>query len=108
MKTLKHLLLFAAFPASFFGQSIQLTNMNNGQNIAPNAVIMATVNAEAHLLISIDIKNTSTATKNYIVKRYDMHLNRQGLAYFCVGGSCFNNATIVSPPVQLNGGQKTS
>jgi hypothetical protein len=81
--------------------------------VAPNATIYMHVAAESNIKVTLDIKNTSTSTKMYNVKRYDVKLNATATAtaaaYFCFAGNCYAQSTMVSPSaLTLTAGQKAS
>lgn len=75
---------------------IVINQANNG-TITPNTVINLTTSPNNNTNITFDVKNTSTSTKKYVVKRYDVLLNTGANAYFCFAGNCYGPPTMVSP-----------
>jgi len=91
--------------------SIQVTD--NGNLVAPNGTVIAVTTASGNTKVYFDIKNTSNSTKSYNVKRFDVLLHTAGTstadAYFCFGGTCYGDVTMVSPtPLTLNAGESAS
>lgn len=101
----------AALSAGLFAQSsILLKHIdNNNAVIAPNSILYKATSPNHTTHFDVDITNTSSSTISYNVKRYDMKLNTGAVAYFCFGGSCYDNSTFVSPnALSLNAGQSAS
>jgi len=89
--------------------SMQLINTSNSTTITPNATVQLYTAASSNTNIIVDIKNTSSQTKSYIVIRYDITLNTGASAYFCFAGNCYGPPTIVSPVgLTLTPGQSAS
>lgn len=106
------LIVLTALTSAAFAQSSIQVKCAELQNtvISPNSVIygFATV-PEGNVKINFDVKNTSNATKTYIVKRYDATLNNQAEAYFCFAGQCYGASTYSSPySLTLTAGQSAS
>jgi len=111
------ILAFATFSLALFAQtSIQVTNITN-----TNSPVMVGINSDLYTSthkyitsdITFDIKNTSSTTsKTYVIKRYDILLNitsqDTAKAHFCFGGSCFGAETYVSPPLTFTPNQSAS
>lgn len=109
----KHLLIaLTMLSAGLLAQagSIQLRWIdNNNALISPNEILYMTTGANHTTHFDVDVTNTSSSQHAYNVKRYDMILNQDALAYFCSGGSCYGPESFVSPnPIALNGGQSAS
>ncbi len=101
------LVLFSA--AMFAQSSIQLKDLQVNVALAPNATVVASTVAEVITKIDFDIKNISSSTQYYQVKRYDILLNTDASAYFCFSGSCYGDQTLVSPTsLTLTAGQSAS
>ena len=81
--------------------TIQLSNNGTLSQLAPNEVILVSVEPESNAKVTIDIKNTGSTTQSYNAKRYDVLLNSDATstaqAYFCIAGSCYGPPTIISP-----------
>jgi len=77
--------------------SFIVINQANSGTITPNSVINLTTSPNNNTNITFDVKNTSTSTKKYIVKRYDALLNSGANAYFCFAGNCYGPPTMLSP-----------
>lgn len=77
--------------------SFIVINQTNNGTITPNTVINLTTSPNNNTNITFDVKNTSTSTKKYIVKRYDALLNAGANAYFCFAGNCYGPPTMLSP-----------
>src|SRR6478672_1398171 len=101
---MKKLLLLAlvAISVSVNAQSsIALAFDKTFQPIAPNAILLYTTTPNSILTITLDIKNVSSTTHTYDVKRYDITLNKvnsdntEAEAYFCFAGSCYGASTMV-------------
>lgn len=108
---MKHffLCLTIVFSLSGFSQSsIVLTNNGTASTLAPNAIINLTTAANQNYKVTLDIKNTSTTTKSYDAKRYDVSLNNGAAAYFCFAGTCYGPPTYSAGPLTLNGSQSAS
>ncbi|MEO0075999.1 MAG: T9SS type A sorting domain-containing protein [candidate division WOR-3 bacterium] len=96
-KNLLHL-IFALFIIMNKAQvSFEVLNTSNNGTVAPNTVINLTTSPNNNTNITFDVKNISTSTKKYIVKRYDLTLNAGANAYFCFAGNCYGPPTIISP-----------
>ncbi|MCX8080599.1 MAG: T9SS type A sorting domain-containing protein [Bacteroidia bacterium] len=88
------------FLITLFGlnaQSFLVTNISNNSTITPNSTITVNTSPNANIKVTFDVKNTSSQTKNYIAKRYDILLNAGANAYFCFAGNCYGPSTMVSP-----------
>lgn len=77
--------------------SFEVLNTSNNTTVIPNSVINLTTSPHNNVNITFDIKNISTSTKKYIVKRYDVILNSGASAYFCFAGNCYGPPTLISP-----------
>jgi type IX secretion system substrate protein len=104
------ILALAAFSANLSAQSMQLRHVENGNLVlGPNANIYESTAANHNTHLNIDVTNMSSTAKSYNVKRYDAILNPNASAYFCFGGSCYTDQTMVSPsPLPLNAGESAS
>lgn len=109
---MKKLLLFPLFCLALGASaqsSIQLSNYDDSGIISPNSAIMLGTNASSQTKYNIDVRNTSSSTKKYLAKRYDLTLNSGAVAYYCFAGSCYGPGTIESPDTLLLGaGQAAS
>jgi hypothetical protein len=101
---MKKLLLIAS--TLFFGfanlnaqTSIQLTNNSTGTPITNNIVFLEDVATGGQSHVYIQLKNISSSTVIYGVKKYDITINPGGDAYFCWGGQCFPTTTTITPAV---------
>jgi hypothetical protein len=102
MKRTLILLLACASFAAHSQKSIQVKNMNSGQTLAPNAIVIAKVTEPfENVKVTFDIKNISSSTKTYYARRYDVFLNITAAdtakAYFCFAGSCYDPSVQESP-----------
>jgi hypothetical protein len=87
--------------------SIEITNGSFGGYIVNNDVITDDVTAGNQSHIYISIKNVSSSTKTYGLRRTDIILNPGADAYFCFAGTCYVPAVTTSPNnVTLNAGQQ--
>ncbi|WP_317899315.1 T9SS type A sorting domain-containing protein [Aurantibacillus circumpalustris] len=93
-----------------FAQStIELKDMDNNVTLSPNAIINAVTSAGNSKHINLDIKNTGSTTQSYNVKRYNITLNNDAVAYFCFAGTCYGDQTFFSPTsLTLTAGQNAS
>lgn len=88
--------------------SIELTNGSAGGLILNNSFITEDVAAGGQSHVYIQLKNISSTSKTYALKRTDVILNSGADAYFCFGGQCFPTTTTMTPManyVTLNAGQ---
>ncbi len=112
----KSLFILASFFAlnSFSQSSIQLSSRTGTNNFAPlvGTTIDLTTSAADETDIDIDIKNVSSVSKNYIVKRYDIMLHTitttTADAHFCFNLSCYLASTYTAGPTNLGPGVSTS
>ncbi len=89
--------------------TILVTNITGGGTITPNQIINVITSANNQTKVTFDIKNTSTSTKTYNAKRYDVILNTGASAYFCFAGTCYGNSILISQtPIILNANQSAS
>lgn len=94
---------------NFAQNSIQLRNVATNATLAPNAIINLSTTASSNTQLTFDIKNTSSSSKSYNAKRYDVTLNSGADAYFCFAGTCYGSGTTVSPTaLNLAAGQSAS
>lgn len=114
---MKKLLLIAPLVLSLTvaaQSSMQIFNIsNNNAQVVMNQTIYLTTTPAGNVQQTFDVKNISSNTKTYSVKRYDMILHgsatETAVAYFCFGGNCYGNTTTVSPnSLSLNGNQSAS
>jgi hypothetical protein len=77
--------------------SIQLTNNSTGDPITNNIVFLEDVATGGQSHVYIELKNISSSSVTYAVKKYDITINPGGDAYFCWGGQCFPTSTTVTP-----------
>lgn len=116
---MKKLLLFV--PLAFVSLSLsaqtsfRLINYGTGATVTPNATINVLTQPETNFKVTIDVLNTTAGTQSFTAKRYDMLLNTAtgdvtvANAYFCFGGTCYDNSTLISPyNLVLTTGQKAS
>jgi hypothetical protein len=96
--------------ASIFAQSsIELKDIDTSLLLAPNDTILAFTNSESSTHVNLDIKNISATDQHYNVKRYNVLLNTDAIAYFCFAGTCYGDQTFVSPTsLTLTAGQSAS
>lgn len=98
----------------FSQSSITLTQLAPSATISANTTVVATTTVGATTTIDFDVTNNSTATKSYIVKRYDIILNSVAStstiadAYFCFAGNCYPSTTTVSAVITLTANQSAS
>ena len=112
----KSLIILASFFAlnGFSQSSIQLSSRTGTNNFAAltSMTIDLTTAPNAETDIDIDIKNISSSTKSYNVKRYDILLHTAASttadAHFCFNQSCFGAGTYSNGAVTLNPGISTS
>jgi hypothetical protein len=104
------LLLSVAFGFGALAQStIKLTLYGKSYTISPNEVIHIKTKANGTTITEIDITNTGSTTNQYKVKRMDVLLNTDALAYFCFGGNCYTENIFTSPDADtLAPGQSAS
>jgi hypothetical protein len=87
--------------------SLEISNNSQGGLIQNNDVITDDVLSGGQSHIYIAIKNISSSTKTYGLKRTDVVLNTDADAYFCFAGTCYVPAVTTSPNnVTLNAGQQ--
>lgn len=87
--------------------SLEISNNSAGGLIVNNDVITDDVVTGGQSHIYIAIKNISSSTKTYGLKRTDVVLNSGADAYFCFAGTCYVPAVTTSPNnVTLNPGQQ--
>ncbi len=77
--------------------SIELSNNSLGTPITNNIVFLEDVATGGQSHVYIQLKNISSASVTYAVKKYDITTNLGGDAYFCWGGQCFPTTTTVTP-----------
>lgn len=104
------LILFTGISIVMISQNtILVTNITGGGTITPNQIINVITSANNQTKVTFDIKNTSTSTKTYNAKRYDVILNTGASAYFCFAGTCYGNSILISQtPIILNANQSAS
>lgn len=88
--------------------SIQLTNNSTGNPITNNSVILEDVPTGGQSHVYIQLKNISSSSVTYAVKKIDITINSGADAYFCWGGQCFPTTTTITPSanyVTLTAGQ---
>ena len=98
----KHILLATTLLisslASFAQSTLLVTNLTTGSSVITNSmVIYPSVVGGALDIIDINIKNTSSSTKAYKMRRYDDLLNPGAVAYFCFNALCYPASTTTSP-----------
>ncbi len=79
--------------------SIQLTNNSTGDPITNNIVFTEAVATGGQSHVYIQLKNISSSTVVYGVKKMDITINPGGDAYFCWGGQCFPTTTTITPAI---------
>jgi hypothetical protein len=79
--------------------SIELTNNSTGDPITNNIVFTEEVTTGGQSHVYIQLKNISSSTVVYGVKKYDITINAGGDAYFCWGGQCFPTTTTITPAI---------
>jgi hypothetical protein len=108
---MKKFLLFISLNATlvvFAQNSISIKNTSNSATIAANGTVHVATTAGNVVGVTFDIKNISASTQTYVLKRYDMTLNTNAVAFFCFAGTCFGAATIESGSITLTPGQSAS
>lgn len=110
MKKLIHILtilFFGLFNANA-QTSIEIANNSAGGLIVNNDIITEDVAMGAQSHVYAVVKNISSTTKTYGLRRTDVVLNTGAEAYFCFGGSCFGSGVTTAPAanyVTLTAGQ---
>lgn len=102
------LVLFTGLSTINSQTSIELGNNSSGGLILNNSFISEDVATGGQSHVYIQLKNVSTSSKTYALKRTDVILNPGADAYFCFGGQCFPTTTTMTPVssyVTLNAGQ---
>jgi len=104
------LLLSTVFCLGAIAQSsIQLTLHSNGYTLTPNEIINVKTKADGTSIVEVDITNIGNTTKQYKVRRTDIVLNTNAIAYFCYAGNCYTENTLISPDADtLAPGQSAS
>jgi hypothetical protein len=102
----KHILLASTLLISSLAMMAQstllVTNTSNSNSVITNSmVIYRTVAANGMDQLDINIKNTSTSTKNYKMRMYYNTVNvvtgnDSAHVYFCFGGTCYQPYTMIS------------
>lgn len=110
---MKKLLLIAS--TAFLGltsltaqTSMQLTNNSTGDPITNGSVFLEDVTVGNQSHVYIQLKNISSSSVTYAVKKTEVTLNPGADAYFCWGGQCFPASTTITPVanyVTLTAGQ---
>jgi len=106
--------LALVFYLKVFSQNNILINfINTPFTVSSGAIIYTTTIVENTSEIILDIKNISSSTKSYFVKRYDIILNSvnstTAVARFCFAGNCYLASTLISPhSLTLTPGQSAS
>jgi hypothetical protein len=77
--------------------SIELTNNSTGIVITNNSDILEDVATGGQSHVYIQLKNISSSTVTYAVKKTEILINSGADAYFCWGGQCFPTTTTVTP-----------
>ena len=77
--------------------SIELTNNSTGNPITNNDVILEDVTAGNQSHVYIQLKNISSSSVTYAVKKTEIIINSGADAYFCWGGTCFPSSTTITP-----------
>lgn len=77
--------------------SIQLTNNSTGNPITNNSVILEDVATGGQSHVYLQLKNISSSSVTYAVKKTEIVINSGADAYFCWGGQCFPSSTTVTP-----------
>lgn len=109
MKKLIQIISLLTMSYGFAQNSIQVTNTESSQTVAPNDAFFITTTPTGHFTKTFDLKNTSASTQTYTVYRYDPVLNAGADAYFCFGGTCYGPSTIISAnSLVLTSGQSAS
>ncbi len=84
--------------ANFNAQtSIQLTNNSTSNPITNNSVILEDVATGGQSHVYLQLKNISSSSVTYAVKKTEIVINSGADAYFCWGGQCFPSSTTVTP-----------
>ena len=100
--------LFTGLSTIYSQTSIELTNGSAGGLILNNSFITEDVVTGGQSHVYIQLKNISSTSKTYALKRTDVVLNSGADAYFCFGGQCFPTTTTMTPVANyltLNAGQ---
>jgi hypothetical protein len=100
------LILISFFCLKGFSQSsLLITNITNSVSpvvMSPNDIVLGVTAPNAQTSHDFDIKNTSSTTKSYHVRRYDILLNTVAStttmadAHFCFGGQCYGSGVKTS------------
>lgn len=104
MKKLFTLIASAAVTLGMAQTSMQLTNLDNGNNVPSGSVIYVGAAPGATVISNVDVKNTSGTTRTYKVVRNVNYENTGAGTNFCFGGTCFPPQTY-SATVTLGPGQ---
>jgi hypothetical protein len=104
------LLLSVSFALGAVAQStIKLNIYDTTYIISANDVIHVKTKANKTSITEIDITNTGSTNNLYKVKRMDVLLNTDALAYFCVAGGCYTELVSTSADtLKLAPGQSAS
>jgi hypothetical protein len=77
--------------------SIELTNNSTGLLITNNSSILEDVATGGQSHVYIQLKNISSSSVTYAVKKTEVVINSGADAYFCWGGQCFPTTTTITP-----------
>lgn len=77
--------------------SIELTNNSTGNIITNNSAILEDVATGGQSHVYIQLKNISSSSVTYAVKKTEVVINSGADAYFCWGGQCFPTTTTITP-----------
>ena len=96
----------------FSQQSFVITDMATSATITANSIVNAITTAAAETDLNYDIRNISSSTKSYNLKRYDVTLHATSSAtadaHFCFDQSCYTYLTTQGGPLSLAAGQSAS
>jgi hypothetical protein len=93
--------------SSVDAQSIAVINTADGSTIANGSSFYQATTAGNIIEVDFEFKNTSSSSKNYHVKKYDLQVNKVNSsdlaeAYYCTGLNCYPPTTTITPtPVTL-------
>lgn len=109
MKKLLLLLILALYFGAMAQSTIRLTIYGKSYTLSPNEIIHVKTKPGGTSSAYFDITNTGSTTNTYKVKRMDVVLNTDALAYFCFGGQCYTENIFTSPDADtLAAGQSAS
>lgn len=100
----------ALFSAACLNAQITVSDTDDGSAIPNGSTYYRSTTAGNTDEIHFEFKNTSSAAKNYHVKRYDLLVNKLSSTdlaepYYCTGLNCYPSTTTITPnPIALGAG----